>query len=144
MRFLLAKGTWTFKISSPGIKKCALLLEKGLPAAVFMATKRNIYDAPGETPKMFCRTAAGDAGPHGACPPTPSSHPAGELPDSVDDLPAAVHDLKAPAFAGVLRRVILHHALRDGPRHAHHFHVETPGNLQQGPESLWVNGVPWH
>lgn len=34
MHFLLAKGTWTFKISSPGIKKCALLLEKGLPAVV--------------------------------------------------------------------------------------------------------------
>lgn len=76
--------------------------------------------------------------------PIPSSHPARQFPDSVNDLPTAVHDFKAPAFAGVLGGVIVHHALRDGPCHSHHFYVETPSNLWQGPERLWVNRHPGH
>ena len=67
----------------------------------------------------------------------PPSHPACQLLDSVNDFPGAVHDFKTPAFTGVLRGVVLHHALRDGTCHSHHFHVETPCNLGQGTRAPW-------
>lgn len=139
---LHAKCTRAFKISSTGLRKCALLLERVLPTVVLKIRLFNVYYALRKSPLRFSVELLWmNRVIHGRLP-ISSSHPAGQLPDSVNDLPAAVHDFKAPAFAGVLRGVVLHHALWDSPCHSHHFHMEAPCNLRWGPECLGIDRHP--